>query len=97
MDYESTKRVLTALEREDLMPVRKFRRVEEMEQPTWREPGDPNLYRTIAHLWEFGRRTGGRRFPPGVYRHRSVQDLNAQTEQWSVDDFKMRPGARSRS
>ena len=31
------------------------------------------------------------------YRHRSVQDLNAQTEQWSINHFKMRPEAGSRS
>lgn len=41
------------------MPVRKFRSVEEMNQPVWRDPGDPELYRTIAGLWEVGRRVGG--------------------------------------
>ena len=30
------------------MPVRKFRHVEQMNQPHGREPGDPDLYRTIA-------------------------------------------------
>lgn len=64
------------------MGVRKFRGIEEMERERWRQPGDPALYQVIARLWDFGRRTGGRRFPPGVYRHRSIADLNAQTERW---------------
>lgn len=66
------------------MGVRKFRGIEDMEREKWRQPGDPTLYRVIARLWEFGRRTGDRRFPPGVYRHRSIADLNAQTERWQL-------------
>lgn len=77
------------------MPVRKFRSVEDMERPHWREPGDPRLYQTIARVWAFGRRTAARRFPPGVYRHRSLRDLNAQTERWSVAHLKAR-AARNR-
>ena len=64
------------------MPIRKFRTVAEMEQAHWREPGDPDLYRAIRRLWEFGQRTSRRRFPSGVHRHRSIEDLNAQTARW---------------
>jgi hypothetical protein len=69
------------------MPVRKFRRTEDMEREHWRNPGDPQLYRTIARVWEFGRRTAARSFPVGVHRCRSVHDLNAQTEQWRLANF----------
>ena len=58
------------------MPIRKFRTVEEMERPHWRAPGDPELYRTMARLWDFGRRTRAARLRPGVYRHRSVEALD---------------------
>ena len=79
------------------MPIRKFRTVEDMERPRWREPGDASLYKTMARVWEFGRRTAGYRFPPGVYRHRSVQELNAQTDMWSVARIRalrsLKPGA----
>lgn len=64
------------------MPVRKFRRVEDMEQPLWRNPGDPQLYRAIAGVWEFGRRSSRRRFPPGVYRHATIEAMNLLTERW---------------
>jgi hypothetical protein len=64
------------------MPVRKFGSAEEMNRQQWRQPGDAALYRAIAAVWEFGRRVRPRRFPPGVYRHRSIAELNEQTERW---------------
>ena len=57
------------------MPVRKFRSVEDM-KPTWRKPGDPMLYRAIASVWELARRTNPRRFPRGVYRYRSIEEMD---------------------
>lgn len=57
------------------MPVRKFRSVEEMNQPVWREPGDAALYRTMAGIWDTGVRPHGRRFTPGVYRFPTIQEL----------------------
>jgi hypothetical protein len=72
------------------MPVRKFRSVEEMERDKWRDPGEPALFRAIAAVWAFGRRSRPRRFPPGVYRHRSIADLNAQTERWGAESTKSR-------
>lgn len=65
------------------MPVRRFRSVEEMSQPRWREPGDPKLYIAIADVWRFGLRTRHRLFPPGVYRHRTIEDLQEQRARWN--------------
>lgn len=70
------------------MPVYRYRSVEEMEQPRWREPGDPALYRAIRGLWTMGQRTVRRRFPPGVYKHPSIERLDAQTEAWAEADFR---------
>ncbi len=72
------------------MPVRKFRTVEEMGQPEWRTPGDPELYRAIRRVWDFGRRSGPRRFVSGVYRCGSLAELNAQTERWSIEASRAR-------
>ena len=79
------------------MPVRRFRSIEEMEHPRWRDPGDPELYRTIARLWDFGRRTARGRLPSGVYRHRTVEALGAQTERWSIARMAARRGDAGRS
>jgi hypothetical protein len=70
------------------MPVRRFRSAEEMNQPRWREPGDPALVRAIASVWGFGQRTVARHFPPGIYRHRSIESLNEQTDAWAASDFE---------
>jgi hypothetical protein len=69
------------------MPVRRFRSADEMNQPHWREPGDPALFRAIEAVWSFGRRTGAHRFPPGVYKHRTTESLNALTEAWAAANF----------
>ena len=66
------------------MPVRKFRSIEEMKRRTWREPGDPLLYRSMRLILDIGRRTRPRRFPAGVHKHRSIEALNARTERWST-------------
>ena len=59
------------------MPVRRFRSVEEMSQPFWREPGDPELYRAIRFLWDFGQRTSLVQRHPGVRRFRSIEEMKA--------------------
>lgn len=64
------------------MPVRKFRSVDELNRPVWRTPGDPELYRAIAGLWAAGRRLRPRTLTPGVYRYRSIEDLDAATPKW---------------
>ena len=58
------------------MPVYKFRSIEDMPDPPWRTPGDPELYRALASLSETSRRLRPRCFPAGVYKHRSIDDMN---------------------
>lgn len=59
------------------MPVKKFRSVEEMNEPVWRQPGQPELYRAIRAVWDFGLRTNPARFRPGVRRFRSIEEMKA--------------------
>lgn len=70
------------------MPVRKFRSIEEMKAARGYDREDPVLPRVIEGLWTFGERTARLRFPPGVYRHRSLDDLNAQTVAWAEINFR---------
>lgn len=65
------------------MPVRKFRSVEEMNVPYWRVSGDPDLIRAIAGLWEMGRRTSARSYPPGVHKYASIEDMQRAQERWA--------------
>ncbi len=52
-----------------------------MDQEHWREPGDPELYRAIRRVWTFGERTRHVRPRPGVYRFRSIEDLDASRDE----------------
>jgi len=70
------------------MPIRKFRHVGEMEDTLWYERGDPNLFAAIARVWDFAERTCQPRFPPGVYKHRSFADADAQRERWEAANFE---------
>ncbi|AMY08920.1 hypothetical protein LuPra_02126 [Luteitalea pratensis] len=76
------------------MPIRKFRSVEAMSAPTWREPGQPELRRVIEALWTNGLRLQGPRFPPGVHRYRSIEDLDAQVQRWQQDHVDRRQHGR---
>jgi hypothetical protein len=66
------------------MPVQKFRSVEEMKDPPWKAPGDPELYAALASLWEASRRMRPRQFPAGVHKHRSMEDMNRQQDEWTA-------------
>lgn len=70
------------------MPVRKFRDLQEMEDSLWREPGDPQLLKAIASVWHFAAQTCPKRFPPGVYKHRTIEDAERQRELWEEANFR---------
>lgn len=78
------------------MPIRKYRDVSEMEGNTWREPGSPELFRAIRAIWDFAERTTKRRFPPGVYKHRSIEDAQKLREKWEADSFAEFQARRAR-
>ena len=69
------------------MPVRRFKRVEDMEDALWRERG-PELFAAIRRVWTFADRTVRLRFPHGVSRHRSVDAMNDQDERWAQANFE---------
>lgn len=69
------------------MPVRKIRDLQEMEDALWREPGDPQLATAIASVWRFAAQTCPLRFPPGVYRHCTIEDAERLREQWEEANF----------
>lgn len=71
-----------------MMPVRRFRDVSEMEGNTWREPGSPELFRAIRATWAFAHRTLRPSFPPGVYKHRSMEDAEALQQEWAKANFE---------
>ena len=78
------------------MPIHKFRDVSEMPDGPWYDRDDPALQGAIRRLWAFADRIGPLRFPPGVYRHRTLEDADAQREQWEAANFAAFQARRAR-
>jgi len=70
------------------MPVKKFRDVSEMEGNTWHDPGDPRLFDAIKVVWKLAARSTKPRFPPGVYKHRSIEHANEHQQSWDQTNFE---------
>lgn len=69
------------------MPFRRVRSLQELEDSLWHEPGEPALWEAVARAWDFAARTCPRRFPPGVYRHRSIEAAQSLRDEWEARDF----------
>ena len=69
------------------MPVHKYRDVASMPDRSWRSPGDPTLSQAIRHVWDFAQHTTQPRFPPGLYKHRTVEDAAVQRQAWEAVNF----------
>ena len=69
------------------MPIRKFRDFEDMHEALWHERG-PALFQAIRQVWAFATRTCRPTFPPGVHRHRSIEEAGALREQWAQRNFE---------
>jgi hypothetical protein len=59
-----------------------------MDGPVWHEPGDAALYRAIRHVWGLAHRTIKPRYPPGVHKHHSIEELDAQRQAWDDTSFR---------
>ncbi len=65
------------------MPVRRLKSLAEAEESVWMARDDERLIATIREVWRLADRMCPPRFPPGVYRHRSIEAANAQTAAWA--------------
>jgi hypothetical protein len=66
------------------VPVRKLWSLAEAEESLWHEPGSALLWATVTQLWRLSDRLFPRRFPPGLYRHRTIEDANRLVEDWEA-------------
>ena len=64
------------------MPVRKYRDVSEMPGPPKVDPNDPRLWRRIAAWMALSNRLSRRRWPPGVYKNRTIEEANRRRDSW---------------
>jgi hypothetical protein len=59
-----------------------------MEEGLWYRSGSPELSAAIRRVWNFAARTCPLNFPPGVYKHRSVDDATRLREQWEDANWR---------
>jgi hypothetical protein len=64
------------------VPIRKLARLPDDDDSVWLAPDDPRLLATIFAVWERSRRLSPPSFPPGVYKHASIEAANRMTERW---------------
>lgn len=69
------------------MPVRKFREVSEMEDNTRLEPGGPRLFDALKTVWRLAAESARASYPPGVYKHRSIDQADALQQSWDRANF----------
>lgn len=62
--------------------------MEAMEEALWYPAGEPALWEAIRRVWDFADRSAPRHFPPGVYRHRSLEEAQALRAQWEDANFR---------
>jgi hypothetical protein len=59
----------------------------EAEHHVWYEPGSPQLFAVIRHVWSLADRICPLRFPPGVHKHRTIEQAEALRERWEEANF----------
>jgi hypothetical protein len=68
------------------MGVKKFRDISEMKRVRFR-PGSPELFAAWRHAWAVSARICPLSFPPGVYKHRSIEDAEKLRRRWERANF----------
>jgi hypothetical protein len=65
------------------MPIKKYRSIEEMDadrRDFWCAKPDAEWWRRIDRLWRQSEQLNPRRHEPGIFKFRSVEELNAHHE-----------------
>ena len=64
------------------MAVYKYRDVRDMPDRSFVDPTQPGFLPSLIGFLRAGLGLAPVKYPAGVYKHRSIADLNAQTDQW---------------
>ena len=46
------------------------------------------LWEAIARVWRFAERVTAYRFPPGIYKHRSIEQAQQLRDKWEEANFR---------
>lgn len=67
------------------MPVFKYKTYEEAEKALWNFEPDEAYFHRIVKLFEFAQKLNPVHYPHGVFKYRSIEDANRQSEEWQRD------------
>ena len=68
------------------MPVRKFRSLEEAREALWVDEVDDAYIDRVEALWQRAHDLLGRRYKPGVYKYRSIEEAQADLENLIIEE-----------
>ena len=77
------------------MPVQRFRHPDDARRALWTSIDDPGLPRRLRQLWRFAARLAGSRPAPGVRRFRTIEEANADREQYIATRVRTLIAARA--
>lgn len=81
------------------MPFKKYRSVEEMDadrQDFWCDRPDATWWRRVDQLWRTSALLGRRTYPQGLFKFRSIEELNAHHEGMLKDHVQKLRAERER-
>lgn len=70
------------------MPIKKIRDLQEMEDSLWYEPETRSSGGRSRPSGSSRNRRAHSAFPPGVYKHRTIEDAQRQRDLWEEQNFK---------
>ena len=65
------------------MPIEKFRSLDAIHQAVRIRTGTEEHSRALRSVFWMARLSPEQRFPPGVYKYRSLEEAQAQRQSWS--------------
>lgn len=68
------------------MPVYKFRTFEEAREALWVDEVDDAYINRVEALWRRSHDLLGRRYKPGVYKYRSIEEAQADLENLIIEE-----------
>jgi hypothetical protein len=71
------------------MPISKYKHVADIPPPKRYASDDPKLLQAIEELWQFSDSIANLKFPPGVYKHKNVEQAYAQRLEWERRSVQM--------
>ena len=69
--------------------IQKFKTLEDADKALFCFNPDRSYYERVARLWDFVDWICPRKYPPGVFRYRSIEEANRQADEWLMANVEL--------